>query len=148
MWINRKTKPKKNSLKNKLDRVFSQYIRLRDMLPNTTVFRCISCGNIYHIKEADCGHYINRSHMSTRFSEVNCNAQCKRCNRFDEGNMSGYRRGLVMKYGEQRVLLLESSKNDIRKYSDFEYEALIEHYKNEINRILKERDLRISVLSK
>lgn len=128
--------------------MFSQYIRLRDMLPNTTIFRCISCGRIYPIQEADCGHYINRSHMSTRFSEINCNAQCKHCNRFDEGNMSGYRHGLVMKYGEQRVLLLESSKNDIRKYSEFEYEALIEHYKNEIKKMLEERGLKISVLSK
>lgn len=148
MWRKQKIKPQKNSLKNKLDRVFSQYIRLRDMLPNTTIFRCISCGSIYPIREADCGHYINRSHMSTRFSEINCNAQCKHCNRFDEGNMSGYRHGLVMKYGEQRVLLLESSKNDIRKYSEFEYEALIEHYKNEIKKILEERGLKISVLSK
>jgi uncharacterized C2H2 Zn-finger protein len=98
MWRNSKIKPKKNSLKSKLDKVFSQYIRLRDMLPGTTLFKCISCGNIYSITKADCGHYINRSHMSTRFSEVNCNAQCRDCNRFDEGNMSGYRQGLIRKY--------------------------------------------------
>ncbi len=66
--------------------------------------------------------------MSTRFSEVNCNAQCRDCNRFDEGNMSGYRQGLIRKYGEQQTILLEASKNDIRKYSDFEYEAFIDHY--------------------
>lgn len=148
MWRNSKIKPKKNSLKSKLDKVFSQYIRLRDMLPGTTLFKCISCGNIYPITKADCGHYINRSHMSTRFSEVNCNAQCRDCNRFDEGNMSGYRQGLIRKYGEQQTILLEDSKNDIRKYSDFEYEALIEHYKKEINRMLKERGLKIGCLTK
>lgn len=148
MWRNSKIKPKRNTLKNKLDKVFSQYIRLRDMLPNTTVFRCISCGKIYPITEADCGHYINRQHMSTRFSEVNCNAQCRRCNRYDEGNMSGYRQGLVRKYGEQRVIILEASKNDIKKYSDFEYETLIEEYKKEINCMLKERGLKIGCLTK
>ena len=140
--------PKKNTLKAKLDKVFSQYIRLRDMIPGTTIFRCISCGMIYPITQADCGHYINRQHMSTRFSEVNCNAQCRRCNRFDEGNMSGYRKGLVKRYGEQRVVFLEASKNTTRKYSDFEYEALIEHYKKEINRMLKERGLKIGCLTK
>lgn len=41
-------------LKKKLDRVFSQYIRLRDMLPGTTLFRCISCGKVYPISNADC----------------------------------------------------------------------------------------------
>ena len=43
-------KPKKRqasqaTLVKKLDKVFSQYIRLRDAFPNGT-FRCISCGKI------------------------------------------------------------------------------------------------------
>ena len=122
-------------LKAKLDKVFSQYIRLRDRMPGG-VFRCISCGQIKPIEQADCGHYINRQHMATRFSEINCNAQCRSCNRFDEGNMQGYRRGLVQKYGEQRVLLLESMKHETRKYTDFEYEALIKHYRAEIKKMM------------
>lgn len=136
-----------SNLKNQLDTVFSQYIRLRDMIPNTTIFRCISCGMIKPINQADCGHYINRQHMSTRYSEINCNAQCRHCNRFDEGNMQGYRRGLVNKYGETKVTLLESQKYEVRKYSDFEYKALIQHYKKEIKRILDERGLTIKCLT-
>lgn len=119
---------KKPDLVAKLDKVFSRYIRLRDCMPNG-YFRCISCNEIKPFEQADCGHYINRQHMSTRFDEMNCNAQCRKCNRFMEGNMSGYRRGLVAKYGEQRVLLLESKKNQTRKYSDFEYAELIKYYK-------------------
>ena len=127
-----KTK-KKPDLKAKLDKVFSEYIRKRDT--NNGVFRCISCGKILPYEQADCGHYINRKHMSTRFDEMNCNAQCRSCNRFDEGNMQGYRRGLVAEYGEQKVLLLESKKNTTRKYSDFEYGELIKHYKEEIKKL-------------
>ena len=130
-----KVKTRTTGLKAKLDRVFSQYIRLRDMMPGG-VFRCISCGQIKPIEQADCGHYINRQHMATRFSEMNCNAQCRSCNRFDEGNMQGYRRGLVQKYGEQRVLLLEAKKYETRKYTDFEYEALIKHYRAEIKKMM------------
>lgn len=133
--------------KVKLDRVFSQYIRLRDMMTGG-YFRCISCGKLLPIRDADCGHYINRKHMSTRFSEVNCNAQCKSCNRFDEGNIQGYRRGLVAKYGEEKVLLLEAQKYEVRKYSDFEYDALIEHYQKEIKKILKEHNTTISCLTR
>nr|DAJ47726.1 MAG TPA: NinG recombination protein [Caudoviricetes sp.] len=146
-----KKKTKLNSavtLKKKLDTVFSQYIRLRDMIPGTTVFRCISCGFIKPIDQADCGHYINRQHMSTRFSEVNCNAQCRSCNRFDEGNIQGYRRGLIRKYGENHVLILESKKKDVRQYTAFEYQALIEHYKQEVKRLLKEKNLDIKCLTK
>lgn len=137
----------KTNLKAKLDRVFSQYIRLRDMLPGN-VFQCISCGRIKPISQADCGHYINRQHMATRFSEVNCNAQCRSCNRFDEGNMSGYRAGLVRKNGETKVVLLESMKNDVRKYSEFEYEALIKFYQGEIKKILKAKNEDISCLTR
>ena len=99
------------------------------------------------MSQADCGHYINRQHMSTRFSEVNCNAQCRSCNRFDEGNMSGYRAGLVRKHGETKVLLLESQKYETRKYTEFEYKALIEHYKKEVKRLLQEKGLDIKCLS-
>lgn len=147
MMQKKKKKASPAALKIRLDEVFSRYIRLRDMIPETTVFRCISCGMIKPITQADCGHYINRKNMSTRFSEINCNAQCRSCNRFDEGNMSGYRRGLVKKYGEQRVVLLEAQKTETRKYAAFEYEALIAHYKGEIARILKERNLTIKCLT-
>lgn len=149
--LQKKKKPTKSNstanLKKKLDTVFSQYIRLRDMIPNTTVFRCISCGLIKPVTQADCGHYINRQHMATRFSETNCNAQCRSCNRFDEGNMQGYRRGLVRKYGENKVMVLESMKYETKKYTAFEYEALIAHYKCEVDRILKERNLTIKCLT-
>ena len=127
-----KTK-KKPDLKAKLDKVFSEYIRKRDT--NNGVFRCISCGRLLPYEQADCGHYINRQHMATRFDEMNCNAQCRKCNRFSEGNMSGYRFGLVKKYGEQKVVLLESKKNSVRKFSDFEYQVLIKYYQEEIKKL-------------
>lgn len=120
-------------LKAKLDRVFSEYIRKRDSKDG--YFTCISCGRILPYEQADCGHYINRIHMATRFSEINCAGQCRKCNRFSEGNMSGFRQGLIKRYGEQRVLLLEMQKNDTKKYSNFEYQALIEHYKKEIKKL-------------
>ena len=123
------TVKKKIDLKAKLDRVFSMYIRLRDSREfDFKAFRCISCGRILPFEKADNGHYINRQHMSTRFDEMNCNAQCSHCNRFQEGNMQGYRNGLIRKYGEQKVVRLEMKKNTIRKFSDFEYEQLIKYY--------------------
>ena len=105
-------------------------------------FRCISCGQIKPFEQADCGHYVNRQHMATRFDEMNCNAQCRHCNRFDEGNMQGYRKGLIQKYGEQAVVLLEAKKNQYRKYSDFEYEVLIKHYKELSKKLRKEKGIK------
>ena len=76
------TKKSRNAtLKAKLDRVFSEYIRLRDTEGRTKdgFFKCISCGQIKPYSQADCGHYIGRQHMATRYNEINCNAQCRYC---------------------------------------------------------------------
>lgn len=93
------------------DTAFSIFIRTRDSQEyQCKAFKCISCGRVLPIQQCDCGHYVNRSHNSLRYSEKNCNAQCRHCNRFDEGNQQGYRRGLIEKYGERDVLLLEAAK--------------------------------------
>lgn len=146
MWNYRNKKPAKRGTRSKLverlDRVFSEYIRLRESF-NTQgglMFRCISCGKIKPYSEADCGHYVNRGHMATRFDEDNCHAQCRSCNRFDEGNIYNYRRGLVEKIRENRVLLLESKKHNMVKFTDFELEALIADYKKRV-KLLKEEKL-------
>lgn len=126
--------------KDKLDRIFSEYIRLRDA-DNNGYIRCISCGKVVFWKDADNGHFINRKHMSLRFSETNCNAQCRACNRFDEGNMTGYNLGIIKKYGQQVVDLLILAKNQVNKISNTEYKILITHYKQKVKEIKSQKNL-------
>lgn len=127
-------------LKEKLDRIFSVYIRLRDS-DNKGYCRCISCSSIHQWKEVDCGHYVNRSHMSTRYSERNCNAQCRKCNRFDEGNNIGYTRGLINKYGIKVISELDVKKHSVSHMTAFDYEILIDHYNKEVERLKNEKGL-------
>lgn len=130
-----KSKRKTDYVK-KLDKVFSLYIRLRDSIPyGGKYIKCISCGQIKPFDDFDNGHYFSRRHMSTRFSEHNCNAECKYCNRFDAEHLHNYEKNLKKKIGEQNFLLLEWQKNQPKKWSDFELQALIEHYNNEIIKI-------------
>lgn len=77
--------------------------------------------------------------MNTRFDEMNCNAQCRKCNRFMEGNIQDYRLGLIRKYGEKNVILLEAKKSARRSYSEFEYEQLIKYYKALVSKLKKEK---------
>ncbi len=116
------------TLKAKLDRIFSIYIRQRDADDNGYI-RCISCGKVVYWKDADCGHYVNRANMATRYHEKNCNAQCRRCNRFEEGNMLGYTKGLIRKYGEGILDELDWLRHQTSKMTKFEYETLIKYYK-------------------
>lgn len=125
-------KPSRSTAMRKADEAFSLFIRTRDSQSfSGKAFKCISCGRILPIEQADCGHYANRQHMSLRYSELNCNAQCIHCNRFDEGNMQGYREGLIQKIGLAKVELLEASKHQTNKLSAFELEAIAKHYKAE-----------------
>jgi len=110
----------------KLDTLFSVFIRRRDCNP---IGRCISCGKVITFETADCGHYINRKHMAVRFDENNCNAQCRACNRFDEGNIQGYRKGLIAKYGESTVDMLEIKKFNTCPMKEFDIDVLISYYK-------------------
>lgn len=130
----RKGKSERSKKIAKLDAIFSRFIRLRDSKEyNHKAFRCISCGELKPYEQSDCGHYISRRFMATRYSEINCNAQCRFCNRFSEGNFSGYREGLIKKYGEEKVLRLEAAKNSISKVGIFELEEFITYYKNKVN---------------
>jgi hypothetical protein len=123
-----------------LDDIFSQYIRLRDADSNGYC-RCISSGKIAFWKNVDCGHFINRKHISLRFSEINCNAQARDDNRFDEGNLEGYRRGLIKKHGPDIIDKLYAMKNQTLKLSEFEVKAMIQHYKREVSRLKREKNL-------
>ena len=73
-------KPSTASLVRKLDKVFSLYIRLRDSKPfGGKYFRCISCGQVKPFDQMDCGHFIGRMHMATRFDELNAHGECRNC---------------------------------------------------------------------
>jgi len=120
----------------KLDRVFSEFIRLRDT-DDRGVTKCISCGRLVKYEDTDCGHYINRAEMSTRYDEKNCNAQCRHCNRFREGNALGYTRGLIKKYGEGVLTELEVKKNNVTKLTDFEGELLVKYYRRKVKELKK-----------
>ena len=128
----RTTEKSEKSIKAELDRVFSLFIRQRDADENGNI-TCISSGKIIPWKKSDCGHYINRKHMSTRYDEINCNAQSRSDNRFDEGNMSGYRQGLIKKYGLKEVEELEIRKFNTSNLGKAEMKILIGIYKNKID---------------
>lgn len=54
------------------------------------------------MESTDAGHFIpaNGCGRDLLFDERNVNAECKRCNGFDEMHLLGYADGLDMRYGE------------------------------------------------
>ena len=137
-------KPSVASLVRKLDTVFSLYIRLRDSKPyGYRACKCISCGQIKPFDQIDCGHFIGRTHMATRFDELNCHGECRGCNRFSSDHMIYYQRNLEGLIGREKLDLLIAMGHSTKKWSPWELEILITHYKEEVKRMEAERDGKI-----
>lgn len=145
-----KKDPKKTSsrqkpnLVKKLDRIFSLYIRLRDVMPNGYV-RCISCGQIKSFEDVDCGHFHSRRHMATRFSEDNCHAECKFDNRFSADHLIGYQRNLIQKIGQQRFDLLNVKAHSTCNFTDSELNEMITHYTSEVKKLSSLKGIKVNI---
>lgn len=140
-YIKKKAAEKKTASRTaieRLDKIFSLYIRLRDSRAfGFKAFKCISCGQVKPFRMADCGHYFSRRHMSTRYDEDNCNSECSRCNRYDAEHLEGYRENLIKKIGQQRFDLLKVKSQQTCKLGKFEIDELYKYYKQETEKLLK-----------
>lgn len=123
--------PKKLSRKKlivKLDNIFSKYIRLRDA-DKEGYCRCVTCGQKYHWKKIQAGHFISRKHYATRWNEQNVHAQCVGCNVFKYGEQYKYSLYLGSKVSSD---LLNKSHESV-KYADYELEDMIKFYQKKID---------------
>lgn len=126
----------KPALIRKLDKVFSEFIRLRDTKAwNFQYGQCISCGRVLPWAKLQCGHYYSRIKMNTRFDEYNCNAECVSCNIYSADHLIGYRKNLVKKIGEKAVDMLDVRAHQTKNYSLFELQMLIKHYEEGVKKL-------------
>ena len=121
----------------KLDAVFSQFIRLRETVNGRC--RCFTCGKSENWTEIHNGHFIDRRHMNTRFNERNCHPQCFTCNVEKRGNIEAYKKALINKYGDNILSDLEIEKNKISFNKKADYKCLLDFYNNELKRLKKEK---------
>lgn len=96
------------SLEERADRLFSEYVRRRDR-NHADQAQCCTCGGWFHWKELDCGHYMSRKYLSTRYSEYNTGPQCRTCNRMKGGEQLKFLFYLEGKYGKEVVTKVEEA---------------------------------------
>ncbi len=128
-------KVKKRSLswlRDKADKLFSEYIRRSNCLAGTDDALCFSCGCRKNWKEMQAGHFVKRNHLATRYLEQNCHVQCVRCNIFLSGNMAEYAKAMVERYGPGILNELSAQKNQPVLDTRGLYEETIEHMKIKI----------------
>jgi hypothetical protein len=93
---------------------FQKWIRLRDIDKP-----CISC-NSTTADTFDGGHFYKAEiYSGLIFNENNCHKQCRKCNRFMNGNELNFRKGLIKRYGIDYVTNLDNicDINRVKKYT-------------------------------
>lgn len=101
---------------DKVDGVFSLYIRMRDSQKyGFRYFRCPTCHRILPFTDADCSHYYSRRHMGTRFDPDNCMAECAYDNRFNSEHLIEMGKTLEKTIGTEAFLQLKVKAHSVCK---------------------------------
>lgn len=129
-----KAKSDRQKWKAAADKWFSEFIRLRDS-DEHGIATCITSGKRAHWRTMDCGHYVSRAKMATRYHEHNCHAQSKRANQYQGGHFVEHGDAIDRKYGEGRAKFLrELGMRECRMTEqDFRFKA--ESYRAIVMRI-------------
>lgn len=109
-------------LKEDLDKIHSEYIRLRDG-------KCVTCGSTEQLTN---GHLFTRGHMSTRWDDLNCHCQCWPENFKHEFDPQPYTSWFIRTYGIEAYDELHVKHTTIRKFSRADLEGMIEEYKQKV----------------
>ena len=125
-------------LKEKLQKVFNKYIRLRDSFGG--FFTCIACGITHSTDIMNAGHfYAVKGYDGLRFDEENVNGECASCNCWDQSHLIGYCLNLKNKLGENKLNALHERARDYKrngnKFMRYELEEKIEEYKQKIKEL-------------
>lgn len=87
-------------LEAELDRVCSEFVRLRDGC-------CVTCSSTNRL---ECSHFVKRSNQFLRYdTKYNLNAQCHKCNELHNHYQTAYTDYLTEKHGVGMVEVLKKS---------------------------------------
>lgn len=117
-------KSDRTRLVEKLDRIFSKYIRLRDK-------QCVVCGSTDRLQ---CGHLLSKMSYSTRWSEVNASTQCGHCNIVHNTNPGPYMLWFIDNHGKKELHKLTKEYSSHKKFSNKNIKELIDIYTEKVRR--------------
>jgi hypothetical protein len=131
-------KSKKQKLKDKAWKLFSEWIRRRDADLDGYV-SCVTCKKRAQWKGdgMQAGHFISGRTLSLLFDHRNCHTQCYGCNVGRNGSYVEYFIYMEERYGRKVIDELRRLKYQSKKYGIGDYERLIEELERSI-RLLEE----------
>jgi hypothetical protein len=115
----------------KLDAVFSEYIRRR-YADHGGFVRCYTCGAEKHWKQMHAGHFQSRSKYATRWNETNVQVQCVSCNIFKAGEQYKFGLRLDAELGEGTAEEMMYLSNQSGKYSIEMLREMVAYYQAQL----------------
>lgn len=124
--------PKKSTpwpiLKKRLDDAFSELIRMKHADDNGIVICIDGCGKTGHWKDFDCGHFVTRDKLATRWHMDNARPQNPHCNRHMNGRQYEFGVGLNRESPGLADRIFELSKGQ-EDHIRHEAEKLLEEFR-------------------
>ena len=81
-------KDERRYLVERCDRLLSLLVR-QHFADHRGLSNCATCGKLAHWRQLQCGHYMSRRYMATRWVFENVGPQCGGCNAFGKRRLSG-----------------------------------------------------------
>ena len=125
--------PSLASLKRKTDIAFSKYIRTQDIDRNGEA-ECVTCGARLPWQRIQCGHFVSRVHLSTRFMVdplPNAFPQCMACNVWRRGAGAEMAAYIERTFGHGSIEKILEQKRKTVKFSRADYMDLIDKFSKE-----------------
>jgi hypothetical protein len=102
---------------------------------------CISCGKLVSVKSIQCGHFVSRRHLSTRYLEENCYPQCYGCNCGQNGNYAAFAARIIRDCGHGKIDDLNSLSMVNHPMAATDYCELVGIYYNKVDVLMREKGL-------
>lgn len=128
----------RSKLVRKLDEIFSEYIRIRNSDPSGCVI-CITCGDKHHWTDVDCGHFVKRGNMATRWHLQNSGGQCRLCNSTHDGKEDLHAEAIDTLYGPGTAESLRQLGKGEKHFMDYELQGMYEELRKEVKALKQEK---------
>lgn len=116
----------RSSLIREADKVHSLYTRWRDRGKP-----CITCNTPWQ-DNFQCGHFMSRRHLNTRWLPTNAHGQCPKCNLYGAGEQYAHAQAIDKLYGSNTAQSIQKLANMSEKTTDSEILDYIRKYYREL----------------
>jgi len=130
--------------KERVDSIFSIYIRLRDTDENGRG-ECSCCKKPLTYWASTCAHYIKRRHSATRYHEKNVAIECNFCNGATDDDLTNLGDMLIKRFGDNIIQELTTLKYMTVRMDKYRLKDIYDYYRGQCKKLLKTKNFTVEI---